>query len=259
MNWGSRRKFVILGIMWTAIFATVTVFVYSKFFNKTPTCFDNTQNQDEGGVDCGGVCALLCYNESRPPIVSYSRLFKIGPGAYSALALVENPNQSVYSKSLSYVFKIYDVNNILLFEVPGRTFVPSARVFPIYEHSILTGNREASKITFEIIDPENIRWEKGVYRDVDLRVNNVSNEIVDTRARVTADIINNEVYPVKDFQVVAVVYDEQGNAQESSSTIVDYISPNDKTGVSFTWNYPFDFSVSKIDIIPRAVPREWSR
>ncbi len=242
--------------MWTVILAVFAVIVYEKFLNRAPTCFDQIQNQDEKGVDCGGVCALLCPLESRPPIVVYSRLFKAGPGAYSALALVENPNQNVYSKSINYIFKVYDANNVLLFEVPGTTFAPPGRIFPIFEHSILTGNREASKITFEI-DDSSIQWEKGQFKDPDIRVNNVLNQTVDTRSRVTADILNNEVYPLKNLEVIAVVYDAEGNAHESSSTNVDYISPNNKASVTFTWNYTFDFDVSKIDIIPRAVPRDW--
>lgn len=259
MDWGKRRKFIIFGTMGIIVVLFISVFIYKQFLNKAPSCFDNIQNQDEVGIDCGGVCALLCPAESRPPIVSYSRLFKIGPGAYSALALVENPNQNVYSKNMSYVFKVYDISNVLLFEVYGNTFIPPGRIFPIFEHSILTGNRQASKITFEILDKENIRWEKGDYQDPLVKVSNVSNDLVDTRSRITADIENNEVYPLRDMQVVAVIYDIQGNAHESSSTVVDYVSPNDKAKVSFTWNYAFDFDISKIDIIPRVTPRSWSR
>jgi hypothetical protein len=256
MNWGSKRKFVILGSIWTVVIIIAAFFVYNKFFNKEPNCFDNILNQDERGVDCGGVCALLCPDESRAPIVVYNRLFKAGPGAYTALALVENPNQNVYSKYMSYVFKVYDPRNILLFEVSGRTFVPPGRIFPIFEHSILTGNREAQKITFEIIEND-IPWEKGVYNDPDIRIINVSHEGKDTRSRITAQIENNEVYPLRNVEVVAVVYDMEGNAHEASATIVDYISPNDKASLSFTWNYKFDFDISKINIIPRVVPRDW--
>ncbi|MDB5204739.1 MAG: hypothetical protein JWP09_767 [Candidatus Taylorbacteria bacterium] len=256
MNWGSRRKFKILGTIWAVIFIALGIFVYTKFLNKAPSCFDNVQNQDEMGVDCGGICALVCPLESRPPITVYSRLFKAGPGAYSALALVENPNQNVFSTNMQYIFKVYDEKNILLFEVPGQTFVPPGRVFPIFEHSILTGNREASKITFEI-NSDAIVWQKGQFIDPNIKVTNVNNEVVDTRSRITADIENDEVYAMKNMEVIAVVYDKDGNAHESSATIIDYISPSDKTNVTFTWNYKFDFDVSKIDVIPRPIPRNW--
>jgi hypothetical protein len=82
---------------------------------------------------------------------------------------------------------------------------------------------------------------------------------VDKRTRIEADVINNEVYALKNIPVVAVVYDNNGNAHEASATVIDYISPNDQTHISFTWNEAFNFSVSKIDIVPKLVPRDWSR
>lgn len=258
MNWGSQRKFKILAIIWIVIIAFAGVFVYKNFFNKQPTCFDSIQNQDEKGIDCGGICALLCPSESRPPITVYSRMFKAGPGSYTALALVENPNQGVFATRMDYIFKVYDERNILLAEIPGQTFVPPGRVFPVFEHSILTGNRVAAKITFDI-NSDGIEWQKGQYQDPNIKITNVNNTIVDTRARITAEIENAEVYPMKNVEVVVVVYDSEGNAHESSATVVDYISPNDKASIAFTWNYKFDFDVSKIDIIPRAIPRDWSR
>ncbi len=256
MDWGKRQKFKILAVIWTIILVFAGIFVYKKFFNKDPNCFDGIQNQDEMGIDCGGICALLCPLDSRPPIVKYNRLFKAGPGSYTALALVENPNQGVFATNMYYVFKVYDEKNILLAEIPGQTFIPPGREFPVFEHSILTGNRVASKITFDIND-DSIQWQKGDFMDPNIKITNVQHVIVDTRSRITADIENGEVYPIKGVEVVAVVYDEEGNAHESSSTVIDYVSPNDKTNISFTWNYKFDFDVSKIDIIPRSVPRNW--
>ncbi len=257
MDWGTQRRLKILVTIGGIIFILLTVFIYFKFFNNPPSCFDRKMNQDERGVDCGGICSLLCPDESRPPIVVFNRLFKIGYGVYSAVALVENPNQNVFSREVDYVFRVYDERNILLFEIPGTTFAPPGRIFPVFEHQILTGNREASKITFEIKN-SNILWERGVFVDPKLVVTNVSNKIVDKRARIEADITNKEAYPVKDIPVIVVVYNNEGNAEESSATIVDYISPNDTAHVSFVWNNAFNFDVSKIDIIPRLKPRNWS-
>jgi hypothetical protein len=256
MDWAPRRKFMLTGAVFLAAFLPLSFFIYLGYFHKTPTCFDGELNQDERGVDCGGVCALLCFDESRPLINVYERLFSVGYGTYSALALVENVNQSVFAKNVNYVFKVYDKDNILLTEVLGSTFVPPNRIFPIYEHSINTGNREAVKVTFET-DMSSVEWTKGEYADLDIKVTNVSNVSVDTRQRVSADLLNNEVFAVKDIPVVVVVYDNEGNAREASSSIIEYLSPKDKTTLQFTWNHIFDFSVSKIDVIPRTKPRNW--
>lgn len=256
MDWGTKRKFIILTVFFGIIFIILAIFVYFKFLNKVPTCFDGIRNQDEQGVDCGGVCALICPEESRPINIVYSRLFNIGYGVYSAVAIVENLNQNVFAKDVSYTFKVYDDQNILLKEVFGTTFVPPGRTFPIFEHSITTGNREATKITFEIAG--DVIWEKGVFKEPIIKVSNIASQNIDTRSRITADIQNYEVYALRNLPVIAVVYDALGNAREASGTRIEYLSPNDKTSVTFTWNHKFDFEVSKIDIVPRAMPREWN-
>ncbi len=256
MDWGRRRRNTILFAIGSLIVLILAIPLYFKYANKAPTCFDDIQNQGEEGIDCGGPCALLCADDTHPPLTVFSRLFKIGYGTYSALALVENPNQKTYSYELDYEFRVYDSNNVLLFTVPGKTFVPPGRVFPVYEHSILTGNREASKITFNITNTDTMQWLKGTYNEPNIDVKNISNQTVDTRSRITADIYNNEVYPLKNVPVVVVVYDKDNNAREASETVIDYLSPGDSTPVTFTWNDKFDFDVSKIDITPLVAPRD---
>jgi len=256
MNWGSRMKALYISGVLIILLLVIGIPVYFKYFNKAPTCFDGALNQNEEGVDCGGPCALLCPEQSRDPIMTFQRLYKANPGVYTAVALVENPNQAVFAKQVSYVFKIYDKDNVLLFEIPGTTFIPPGREFPIFASPILTGNREAAKETFAFTNLP-IVWEKGAWQDPSIDVSNITNQVVNGNQRIEADIANNEVYPMKDLEVVAIVYDASGNATEASATVASYISPRGTTHVSFTWTKAFDFSVSKINIIPRLLPRDF--
>lgn len=255
MSWGSQKKIIYISILALIALVIIGVPVYFRYFNNAPSCFDDKFNQDERDIDCGGVCAKLCPFESRDPILSLERLYYGSPGTYSALALLENTNQGVFAREVSYVFRIYDKNNILLFEIPGTTFVPPARVFPIFISPILTGNREAVKAVFQITNHP-IDWERGSFDEPDLDVVNVSKSEDDKQTTIEARILNNEVYPVRNTQVVAIVYDNNNNAVRASATKVDYISPKDDYPVTFTWNENFTFDVGKIDIIPRPYPRD---
>ena len=62
------------------------------FFHKTPTCFDGVKNQNEKGLDCGGVCTRICSGDISTPIVMWQRVFQVTPGVYSAVAYIQNPN-----------------------------------------------------------------------------------------------------------------------------------------------------------------------
>ncbi len=257
MNWGSRMKAMYISGVVILLLLVIGIPVYFKYFNHPPSCFDGKQNQDEAGIDCGGsACALLCPFESRDPLITFQRLYEANPGVYTALAMLENPNQGVFAREISYVFKIYDVENVLLFEINGKTFIPPGREFPVFASPVLTGNRIASKETFAITS--NIAWEKGEWKEPNIAISNVTNGVVGTGQRITADIVNHEVYPLRDLEIVAVVYDELGNARQASATVASYISPEGDARVTFTWGAPFEFTVSKVDIIPRVLPRNFS-
>ncbi len=256
MGWGSRMKAMYISGVVIILLLVVGIPVYFKYFNHPPSCFDGKQNQGEFGVDCGGGCALLCPYESRDPLITFQRLYEANPGVYTALAMIENPNQGVFAREISYVFKIYDVDNILLFEINGRTFIPPGQEFPVFASPVLTGNRIAAKETFAITSV--IPWEKGEWLEPRISISNVTNGVVGTGQRVTAEIVNHEVYPLRDLQVVAVVYDAEGNARQASATVAGYISPEGSARVTFTWGRPFNFDVSKVDIIPRTLPRALS-
>lgn len=257
MNWGTQMKTMYISGVVILLLLLIGVPVYFKYFNNPPSCSDNKQNQDERGVDCSGVCAKLCPFEARDPIILFERLYEASRGSYTAVALVENPNQGVFTRKLAYDFKIYDKDNVLLSEIPGTTFAPPGRTFPIFVSQILTGNRIASKITFAAAVGSSIPWERGVWKEPDVKVMNVTRKVVNGASRVEADIMNNEVYTLKNIEIAAIVYDSNGNARDASATVVEEVLSNSKAHITFAWNSEFAFDVSKVDIIPRLVPREW--
>lgn len=258
MGWGTQMKSMYISGVVILILLSIGVPIYFKYFNAPDSCFDGKQNQDELGIDCSGVCAKLCSFEARDPLISFERLYMASPGNYTAIALVENPNQGVFARELFYIFKIYDKDNVLLYEIPGKTFAPPGRTFPIFAYPILTGNRVASKVTFAIAGGSSIDWQKSEWKEPDVKVTNVKNRVVNGTSRIEADIANGEVYEIRNLEVAAVVYDSAGNAREASATIVD-IKALGKTHIVFAWNNEFAFDVGKIDIMPRPVPREWGK
>lgn len=234
--------------------------VYFKYFNLAPSCFDAKQNQDEIGIDCGGdTCAKLCAFQAKDPIIAFERLYEASSGNYTAIVLVENPNQGVFAREVAYIFKIYDKDNVLLYEIPGTTFAPPGRTFPIFASQIYTGNRKASKVTFAIAGGAVIQWEKGDWKEPDLKVTNITNRVVNGKSRIEASVGNAEVYEIKNLQVVAVVYDSSGNAVEASATIVPSIQGKASSKIVFAWNSEFLFDVGKIDIMMRPIPRDWEK
>lgn len=253
-NWSSKRQLSYLSLAVILLLVIFGVPVYNKFFNKSPTCFDGIKNQDEGDVDCGGICAKLCKEDSRDPNVLYARFFQSSPGVYSLLANVENANQGVYSKEANYVFRTYDKENVLLDERYGKTYVAPNSTFPVLEYGVFLGERTPAKTTLSFIFP--IDWQKGSFKEPAFEVANIENTLNDNLPLIKADLKNREVYEIRNIRVIIVVYDNKNNAIASSQTTVDKIAPKGTEALSFTWSNPFNAPVGRIDIFPRVLPRD---
>ena len=101
MRWAVQRQ-LFIALLILGFFGMLAAGGWYVFLYAPPSCTDGIINQDEEGVDCGGVCKLLC----QAPRVSalWSRAVLIAPGVYHAVALVRNPEASAGTERLPYIF-----------------------------------------------------------------------------------------------------------------------------------------------------------
>src|SRR5690242_17585608 len=105
--WASHRKSVVFLIVFLAVVVLVAIPSYFALQNK-PSCFNNKQDGDETGIDCGGGCQLICTPEILPLIArGDARLLKIASSTYEVVILVENPNILGTVARAPYSFNIY--------------------------------------------------------------------------------------------------------------------------------------------------------
>lgn len=238
ISWARRRQVIIVVILMIFVFF-VALGADTWFFSKQPTCFDGRQNGGETGIDCGGKCALVCLGLAKDPLVEYTRLFK-GLRGYSAVAHIENQNDLVV-KNASYSFKLYDANGALIGERDGTTFIPQRKDFPIFEPNIDTKGVEPAKVFFAF--DANLAWEKSDYVEPKLDVEDEKLSGEKTSPRLVANITNPTVRDVDNVQVTSVLYDDGGNAIDSSKTVIDSIKPNQTVPIVYTFPYPLPESV----------------
>lgn len=248
MSWASMRKTQYIGGIATVALLIFGVPALISYIHKPETCFDGKQNQDERGVDCGGVCERLCDSQAHSLTIVWSRSFEVSDGVYNALAYIENPNTEARVDSISYMFSLYDDRNILVAEREGRTFLSPNTATPIFEAGIETGERKVARTFFTF--RENPVWKRsGELPTLRVSASRISNEEV--RPRIDATIINSTVDEWLSVEVVAVAFDENDNALAASRTTIPRLDPRSESPVVFTWPRPFSGSVSRIEIIPR--------
>ncbi len=253
MSWASKRKLFYLLVV-IGVIAAISAVPLWRVFNKPPSCFDGRQNQNEGGVDCGGPCSLACKEDVSPLVVEWSRAFKVEDGVYDIVSFVENQNSNYGAKKAIYHFKVYDKDNILIAEKFGKTYVKEREKFAVFEPGLKTGKRIPQRVFFEF-DPE-MSWEKLSTKPLGLSAKNKSISDIDSEPRLSATIVNESFSALKNIELVAVLYDINDNAIAVSSTVISSLDKNSSKEVTFTWKETFQVNPSRIDIIPRVNPFE---
>ena len=222
--------------------------LFYLFIYEAPSCEDGKQNQDEQGVDCGGVCPLVCRFETVDPIILWTKSFKIADGVYNVVALVENPNTNVEAFDIPYTFRMYDKNNILIAERKGRTNIPARGIVPIFERTVTVGERIPSRSpSFEFT--KDFEWVKSEEGQPSLSVQEKFLSEKDNVTRLNVVIKNNTVRTVEDIEVTGILSDKEGNAIAVSQTIIEAISKNDSDSIVFTWPGLLSGETSKIEVI----------
>lgn len=241
LSWTERRKIIYLigtlAVLFVLIYVPFLLFWYEK-----PTCFDGKQNGDEVGIDCGGSCSQLCSNEVERPIVLWTRVFRVVPGVYSAVAYVENPNPTSEAPAVPYEFTFYDEGGNVVHTTTGATFIPQGSRFAVFEGAIPFSDTIPTRATFEIDATSS--WRSGTFSSSDIVVKNKALLREATAPRIEATVTNESREYIEEAELVAIVYDALGKAVHSSRTIVEDLSPRETLRATFNWPMPFETSVS---------------
>jgi hypothetical protein len=250
--WASRRKATYIGTFVMIIAALAAIPVYQSL-QVEPTCFDGRQNQGEAGVDCGGPCALLCEFQVGPLQLLWSRSFPVTSRYWNAVAYIENPNLDAGVITVPYMFQLYDSDNVLITERRGTTFISNNGITPIFESRIDVGNRRPVRTFFRF---EGAMPYRSLTRPREVTIEDQRVVRADVEPRVEARIRNSTLHDVRDIEVVAVVFNVEGNAIAVSQTVVPLLEQQSAQTIFFVWPQPFSETVGRVDIIPRIPPTE---
>lgn len=238
MSWASRRRlkyfFGFIIIVGLIVFA----FLYPILFKK-PTCFDGKLNGTETGIDCGGTCSLMCKEDVFLPSVIWSRAFPVIDNNYNLVAYIENRNKNSAVALASYEFRIYDANNKLLGRREGQTFIPPNQQFAVFEPRFSSGQSEIKAVTFEFLPP--LVWVKKppVLQTMPIKIKNIFFDDNKDTPSLSAVISNESIYDLPAFDVIAILYDAEHNAINTSKTHKDGLLNNESLPVVFTWPEAF--------------------
>lgn len=256
MTWASMRRFLYgLGV---ALFfsAIIAPFVY-MYLTRPATCSDGIKNQGETAIDRGGPCMIRDAAELKPVTVRFAGAFPVAPGVYSAVGYIENPNKEVGTPYARYRFSMFNADGIQIGERDGVVFIPPQTTLPVFESLVKTGNQVVARTTL-VFEPIS-EWIYMPEYVTDLRVANITRSSMQKEPRITADIYNDGLEYLRNIPVVVTIYDETGSVRAASRTTIDALAKGSSQRVTFTWPNPFAFLVSRVDVVPIALPESLKR
>lgn len=216
------KKFL-YGALYLLILSAIGAGIYFRFLRPTPTCFDNTLNQGEQEIDCGGPCASCALKALKPPKVLLSQIFQVSDAATTALVQIQNPNPTYGASRFNYSLIFYDAAGKTIFSVNDVSFI-----YPGETRTLVFPNLEVAFSRIAHIDfaLSAINWVPGTalarpeveaaYSGAKLEKNQVS---IDGIAR------NKGSAAIAAAAISAVIVDKNGFYINASRTVVNGISP----------------------------------
>lgn len=250
MTWALKRQLFYL-VIFLGVLGVFIFFVIFPYLNIEPSCTDGRRNGAETGVDCGGLCSRACIEDIAPVSILWSRAFKVVDGRYNAVAYIENHNKNKAVRKINYRFRFADANNVYIGMREGSTVIPPSGNFAVFEPAVGLGYSIPVYTTFEFTEvPFWSQVSEDTGSQVKVLVSDIKLEGEDTAPRLSATIKNNSLLAIPEVDVVAILYDELGNAISISQTYVEVLAGEEVREVTFTWPEKFSGKVLSTEIIP---------
>lgn len=224
LNWAQRRKFIVFAVFLSLALGAAIFFILSVW-EQAPSIPPEAQKLS----------------------VLWTRFFEMRDGFVDAAALIENPN-NVVAEKITYSFKIYDKNNILIAIKEGETFANPLEKFVIFEPNIGVSERIPGRI---VIDIKDIIFKQD-FTDSRPKIDILGTKrfLEDVFPRILLSIKNREETSLENIQSIIVLFDENRNAVAVSRTQIPFLVIGEERLLTFTWPRALN-GVSSIEIFFR--------
>lgn len=225
--------------------------VYVAFIKTPETCNDGKQNQNEQGIDCGGVCTAACIEQVVGQDLQIQEVAFVsgGSSSYDILGRILNPNGAVGASEFRYTFELKDANGQVLATRSGKNYALPQETKSIIELNMETGGIPA-KATLIMSD---VVWEKASgYREKPA-VNIYQKRYGPTTSgfgfsRASGLLSNESPYDFRSIDVGIILRDASGRIVALNKTRQNSIKAGESRDFDLVWPLPFPGTVEQVDM-----------
>jgi hypothetical protein len=242
---------VIIALIFLSLNALLIAGVYFAFIKAPETCSDGKRNQDEQGIDCGGVCQVACIEEvvGKDLQVQEVTFVSGGSGSYDILGRFLNPNSAIGASEFRYTFELKDANGQVLSTRSGKNYALPQETKNIIELNMETGGLPV-RATLTMSD---VVWEKASgYREKPA-VNIYQKRYGPTTSgfgfsRASGLLSNESSYDFRSIDVGVILRDASGRLLALNKTRQNNIKAGESRDFDLVWPLPFPGVVEQVDM-----------
>lgn len=215
-------KQFIYGTFYLLIFSSLAWGLYSITLKPAPSCFDDRQNGDEEGVDCGGSCVSCDVKNLKPLFVGEANLYGVDR-IYSASARIQNSSPAFGARTFSYSVNFYDAGNVLLKSISNKSFIYANESKNIVEAGARITNGVPNRVEL-VIDNASVEWAKPVeFSEPKYELKDINAVLDGEQVVVSGAIVNPNNFSFTKAVITAFLGDEFGTKSGASRTELDNI------------------------------------
>ena len=219
-------------------------------FKPKPTCFDGQQNQNEEGVDCGGICAMACIETivGNDPLVREITFIPADRGRYDIVARIFNPNNDIGASSFRYALLLSDASGRELSRTTGTSFI-----LPQETKMLLAFNLEPDQIPAKaVVELSDVQWTR--LRDYRAKpeLNIYSKRYVERPDQsvfgaMTGILVNESLYDFRKIRIKVVLRDAAGTPLAANQSEMQTVTVGREQDVRIVFPQPFSGAVAQVD------------
>lgn len=218
-------------------------------FRAGPTCTDGIQNQDEVGIDCGGVCSLQCARVVRTDDLEIreSALLYSGPDRFDALVSIHNPNDEAGATSFHYKIELQDEAGATVAVREGKSFIlPQEKKYLLEINIVAKG---AKTVTASFTD---YQWERfaGYQERPLITVSRKSYEVISSGAgfgKAFGVVRNESPFDFESLRVKVILRDAEGKPIAVNMTEMRTLRSEGIRDFILIWPTAFPGSVDHVE------------
>jgi hypothetical protein len=229
-------KQLMYGGLFLIILAFIAWWIFGLIYNPIPTCTDNTQNQGETGVDCGGPCMSCEVKSLKPITVSNKYVVPISGGVSVAVELV-NPNTDWGVSSFAYTINLKDQFNNVVYTTTGNSFIYPGELKYIVIPRISATSTSVAGADILVQNPQ---WISGsTFTKPNIEIQDTRTEYIQGII-VSAKLNNRDTQAFKNVVISALVFNHAGTLIGASNTTVDSLNAFDSASTQVIFSKDLD-------------------